>query len=105
MSLKTNLENLAIRVATESKALRTLLNNNAADLSALTTTQKSNIVAAINELVTAIENNDGSTDLSLGTNDGTTLVIESSTGDNVTISAATALVAGLLSATDKLSPD
>lgn len=50
MSLATQLTNLATRVATEAKALRVLLNGNAVDLSALTTTAKSNLVAAINEL-------------------------------------------------------
>jgi hypothetical protein len=55
MSLATNLQNFATRVATESKALRTLINGNAADLSALTTVSKSNVVAAINELDAAID--------------------------------------------------
>lgn len=50
MSLATNVTDLATRVATEAKALRTLLNGNAANNSALTTTAKSNLVAAINEL-------------------------------------------------------
>lgn len=101
MSLQTNLQNLATRIATECKALRTLINNNAGDLSALTTTEKGNLVAAINELVSDIGAITGVTDLSIGTNNGTTLEIVSSSGDNVTISAATALLAGLLSATDK----
>ena len=50
MSLVTNLTNLATRIATETKALRTLLNGNAADNSGLTTTAKANLVAAINEV-------------------------------------------------------
>lgn len=50
MSLATNIQNFATRVATEVKALRTLLNGNAADLSSLATTAKGNLVAAINEL-------------------------------------------------------
>lgn len=50
MSLQTNVTNLATRVATEAKALRTLINGNAADLSALQTTAKNNLVAAINEI-------------------------------------------------------
>lgn len=41
---------LATRIATECKANRTLLNGNAADNSALTTTAKGNLVAAMNEL-------------------------------------------------------
>ncbi len=50
MSLSTNVSNLATRIATEVKTLRTMINGNAADLSALTTTAKSNLVAAINEI-------------------------------------------------------
>jgi hypothetical protein len=58
MSLSTNITNLATRVATEIKAVRTLVNNNAGDLSALTTTAKNNLVAAINELDAAIDSVD-----------------------------------------------
>ena len=54
MSLSTNIADLVTRVATESKALRTLLNGNATDLSALTTTTKSNLVAALNEVKASI---------------------------------------------------
>jgi hypothetical protein len=54
MSLSTNVSNLATRVATEIKAVRTLVNGNAGDLSALTTTAKNNLVAALNELDAAI---------------------------------------------------
>jgi len=50
MSLATNITDLATRIATEIKSLRTLTNGNAADLSALTTTAKNNLVAAINEI-------------------------------------------------------
>lgn len=55
MSLSTNVANLATRVATEVKSVRTLVNGNAADLSALNTTAKNNLVAAINELKTALD--------------------------------------------------
>ena len=54
MSLATNLTNLATRVATEVKALRTLINGNAGDLTSLTTTAKGNLVLAVNELKSAI---------------------------------------------------
>jgi hypothetical protein len=53
-TLAQRIIDLATRVATESKALRTLINGNAADLSGLTTTAKTNLVAALNELKTAI---------------------------------------------------
>lgn len=65
MSLQIVIQNLAVRIATECKALRTLVNGNAADLSSLTTTAKSNLVAAINE-VKALANSAG------GISDGTT---------------------------------
>lgn len=58
MSLATNVSNLATRIATEVKSIRTLVNGNAADLSALDTTAKSNLVAAINELHTELGNID-----------------------------------------------
>ena len=54
MSLATNVANLATRVATEAKALRTLINGNTGDLSALQTTTKTNLVAALNELKASI---------------------------------------------------
>jgi len=65
MSLATNVADLATRAASEDKALRTLINANAPDLSALTTTAKSNLVAAINEVK-------DSTSSAAGINDGTT---------------------------------
>lgn len=49
-TLQTRLNNLATRVATECKAIRTLVNGNVADLAALTTTAKTSLVAAINEV-------------------------------------------------------
>jgi hypothetical protein len=48
--LKTRIENLATAVATRSKADRMMINGNAANLNALTTTAKDNLVNAINEL-------------------------------------------------------
>jgi hypothetical protein len=55
MSLQVQLQNLATRMATECKSLRTLLNNNAGNLNALTTAAKGNLVAAVNELQAEIE--------------------------------------------------
>lgn len=49
-TLETRLSDLATRIATECKAIRTLTNGNAANLSALNTTAKNNLVAAMNEL-------------------------------------------------------
>ena len=53
MPLTTNVQNLAIRIATEIKTLRTLVNGNQPNLAALQTTAKTNLVEAINELVAA----------------------------------------------------
>lgn len=50
MSLSVQVQSLATRIATECKSIRTLVNGNAANLNALTTTNKSNLVAALNEL-------------------------------------------------------
>lgn len=50
MSLVVQLQDLATRIATEVKSLRTLINGNVADLSSLDTTATSNLVAAINEV-------------------------------------------------------
>jgi len=55
MSLVANIQLLAARVAAECKSIRTLVNGNAADLSALNTAAKTNLVAAVNELKTAID--------------------------------------------------
>lgn len=54
-SLNTRLQDLAVRAATESKALRNLLNGNLVDLSTMNTITKASIVAAINEIVGRLE--------------------------------------------------
>lgn len=54
MSLSVNVTNLATRVATESKSLRTMINGNTLDLSALTTVTKVSLLAAVNEIAGAV---------------------------------------------------
>lgn len=49
-TLQTRLTELAQAAGTSDKAIKTLVNGNAADLSALQTTAKGNLVAAINEV-------------------------------------------------------
>ena len=49
-TLQVRLQDAMTRIATECKSIRTLVNGNAADLAALTTTNKTNIVSALNEL-------------------------------------------------------
>lgn len=55
-TLSERLLALAARAATEDKAIRSLVNGNAADLAALSTSAKANLIAAINELKTAVDN-------------------------------------------------
>lgn len=56
MSFETNVTNLATRLGTEFKALRTQLTGTASgSLAGLTTATKSSLIAAINELDAAIE--------------------------------------------------
>lgn len=54
MTLATNVSDLATRVGTEMKSHKTLINGNAADLSALSTTDKTSLLAAINEVAGAV---------------------------------------------------
>lgn len=91
MSLSTNVSNLATRVATEIKAVRTLINGNAADLSALTTTDKTNLVAALNELNAAI----GAIDLTDLISDATTATTTTWSSTKIT-SSIDAAVANLV---------
>lgn len=51
-TLQSRLQDAMTRVATECKSIRTLLNGNAADHTALITTAKGNLVLAINEVKT-----------------------------------------------------
>lgn len=67
MSLAGNVNNLALRVASEAKALRTMINGNTGDLTGLQTTAKTNLVAAINELKSAIASASGINDTTTGT--------------------------------------
>ena len=54
MSLAANLSNFATRVATEIKLLKGMVSGGASNLSELTTTQKSSLVGAVNELKSLI---------------------------------------------------
>lgn len=100
MSLSTNVANLAIAVATNAKQLRTLVNGNVADLSGLTTTAKSNLVAAINEIEAAV----GSAGASIDDANVSTLSVWSSSKTDASInSAVSALVASSPAALDTLN--
>lgn len=86
MTLRSDIEDLALRVATEAKALRTLTNGNQPDLSALTTTAKANLVAAINEVVASVGSAAGIDDLTTST----TSTWSSSKTDSEIVAASTA---------------
>lgn len=53
-TLDNRIQDLTLRIAQECKNLRTTINSTAGGLSNLTTTDKSNLVAALNELKTSI---------------------------------------------------
>jgi len=92
---ETNLKNALQRLANAVKLARTQINGNAADLSSLTTTAKSNLVAAINE-VKAQANAAGS---GVGINDttpSTSQVYSSSKTDSQIASARAALKTEIL---------
>jgi hypothetical protein len=94
MSLATNVSNLATRVATEVKSVRTMVNGNAADLSGLTTTSKTSLVSAINEVKTAVSNIDVTSQIAALIDDTGTSTSKawSSSKTNTAITAAVAAV-------------
>lgn len=104
MSLAVNLSDLATRVATEAKALRTLLNGNSANLAALTTTAKSNLVAAINELQSEIDAiaSGGGAAINDGSTSGSSVWSSSKTSTEIS-SAVAALVASAPGTLDTLN--
>lgn len=106
MSLATNISNLATRIATEVKSLRTLINGNATDLSGLNTTSKTNLVSAINEVNTAVSNIDVSSQLAElidDTGTSTSNVWSSSKTSSEITSAVAAVVDAAPAALDTLN--
>ena len=91
MSLSSNVGALATRIGQEFKALRTLINGNAADLSALTTTAKGNLVAAINEVKASV-----AAASSINDSATTTTSTWSSSKINTSLSGKADLVGGLV---------
>ena len=90
-TLQTRITDLATRVATECKAIRTLVNGNATDLSALTTTQKTSLVAAINELKNAVDNA------------GSSITISDSTSSTTEVWSSSKIAAEIQAAKDALT--
>lgn len=102
MSLATNIANLAVRAATESKALRMLINGNLADLAALTTSDKRNLVAAINEVLAVAEGASGGGAAIDDATPRSTTVYSSSKTESVVATAVAELVGGAPEALDTL---
>lgn len=100
-NLNVRIQDLATRIATECKSLRTLINSNQADLSSLNTTNKTNLVSAINEINTAL----GSiTSVVINdTSSNTTQVWSSSKIASEILQAKNDLINGAASALDTLS--
>ena len=90
-SLQVRITDLATRVATEIKSVRTLVNGNSSDLSALTTTQKTSLVAAINELKTAVDNA------------GSSITISDSTSSTTQVWSSSKIAAEIQAAKDSLT--
>lgn len=101
-TLATRITDLATRLATECKSIRTLVNGNASDLSSLTTTQKTSLIAAINELKEAIDNAGSSITISDATS-STTEVWSSSKVAAEIQAAKDALTNGAAAALDTLA--
>lgn len=98
MSLESRITLLAQGIGNDVQSIL----NDIGTLANLTTTDKSNLVNAINEAFAAAG---GVTNLGIGTNDAVSIEITSSSGANATISAATAVLAGLMAAADKSKLD
>lgn len=92
-TLNTRLQELAVRMGTESKALRSILNGNATDLAALSTVNKTNLVTAINEIVANMTEIQGSVGAAI--NDGAT----SSTTQTWSVTKIAATIASTATAT------
>lgn len=67
MPLTTNVYDLAVRVARQDKLLLTLLSGNVETLAGLATADKTNLVAAINEVSAAVSSASGIDDSTTGT--------------------------------------
>lgn len=101
MSLSGNINNLALRAATELKALRTLINGNAADLSSLTTTAKGSLVAALNELKAAVDGASAGSEINDGATSAASTWSSTKISDEIT-AALNALTTGAPTALNTL---
>ncbi|WP_063023761.1 hypothetical protein [Nocardia niwae] len=103
MSLVTQVSDLATRIATEIKTVRTEVATKTGNLASLTTTDKTNLVAAINEVQSEVGGG-GATNLA-ATLSSTQTVITSDTGTDATIPAVDGTNAGVMTPTMKTKLD
>jgi len=97
MTLVGEVSDLATRVGTECKAIRTDYNGKIGTLASLTTTDKASLVAAINEVQSEAGGGGGATNLTR-TLAATTVTIESDTGTDAIVPAADGTNAGVMTA-------
>ena len=103
MSLVSEVSDLATRMGTECKTLRTERAAITGSLASLTTTDKSNLVAAINEALAAAGGG-GVTNLTATLSASNTIIV-SSTGTDATIPAVDGTNAGVMTPTMKTKLD
>lgn len=99
MSLVSEVSDLATRIGTECKNIRTDYNGKIGTLASLSTTDKTNLVAAINEVFAAVGGG-GATNLT-ATLSATNTIIVSDTGTDATIPAVDGTNAGVMTPTMK----
>lgn len=90
MSISINLANVFTRIGTEFKSIRSLINGGASNLTGLNTANKSNLVAAINEVQSALANSGAQIDDTTISK----LTVWSSDKTSAQISAAVATIVG-----------
>lgn len=95
MSFDTNIQNLTTALSTVLKTHKTLINGNAADLSALTTSAKNNLVAALNEVKAGLTSLQQQVSNSTSINDA---AATSSTTETYSVSKIVSTVDGKVSA-------
>lgn len=104
MSLATNIQTLATAIGTDIKQVRTWTNGNAADLTGLSTTTKTSLLAAINEVKAQADALAGAGTVAINDTTASTTSVYSSTKTDTSIAAAvSALVASSPAALDTLN--
>lgn len=91
---ESQVDSLTTTIATRAKATRTLLNGNAVDLAALTTTQKATLVAAVNDLQSQVTAAASSGGAAIDDTTASASTVYSSSKTASEISAATAALIG-----------